>query len=80
MKSTDDIKMIEEYLKNTRVIAAKYTEKTVVSEICSLMLDEKHSSLNHLKMNNSLNAKDILHFKDDDKKQQKRNESNLNTK
>ena len=69
MKSTDDIKMIEEYLKNTLVIAAMYKEKNIVSEICSLLLDRNHSSLNHLKVKKCLNAGDILHFKDHDNKQ-----------
>ena len=69
MKSTDDIKVIEEFLKIMLVSAAKFNEKNVVSEICNLLLDEDHSSLNHLKGEKSLNARNILHFKDHDKKQ-----------
>ena len=69
MRSTEDLKMIEEFLKNTLVSAAKYNEKNVVSEICSLLLDENHSSLNHLKKTRKLNTKDILHFKDYEKNQ-----------
>ena len=47
MKSTDDIKAIEEFLKIILVSAAKFNQKNVVSEICNLLLDEDHSSLNH---------------------------------
>ena len=61
--------MVEEFLANTLVSAAKYDEKNVVSEICSLLLDDNHSSLNHLKTNRKLNVKGILHFKDYDNNQ-----------
>jgi hypothetical protein len=68
MKSTDHIRSIEEFLANLLVSAAKYNEKNVVSEICSLLLDKNHSSLKHLKEKESLKVKSILHFKDYDDK------------
>ena len=58
--STENKEIAEEFLKHILVSAAKYDKKILVSEICSLLIDEHNSNKRDLKTR--INA--ILHYKD----------------